>query len=260
MSPGCTNCYAETWAKRHGHDVWGPAGTTPRRVLSDAYWQQPLKWAAKARKAGVRSKVFCSSMADVFEDHPTVASQRLRLWPLIAATADALDWLLLTKRPENVIAHEDGPMVPNDWLYEHVGFPRNVWIGASAENQEWYNRRLPYLRNIPAAVLFWSMEPLVGPIAIHVSDKASWVIVGGESGYNARPIHPRWVRSLRDQCEVLGIKFFMKQWGEWAESAMRMEYPNSTPHVFNDGTLMMRIGKKAAGRLLDGREWNEMPS
>lgn len=143
VSPGCAHCYAETLSKRFGQHIWGPAKTTPRRMMRDAYWRQPLTWNAHALSLGVRKRVFCASMADVFEDHPMVASARLRLWDLIEQTP-GLDWLLLTKRPEHVHT-----MLPAAWLATP---PHNVWFGTSVEDQQRANERIPALLNVPAAV------------------------------------------------------------------------------------------------------------
>lgn len=120
VSPACRSCYAEAWASRWGHEVWRRGG--PRRMLSDAAWARPLKWNRDARRAGVPARVFCASMADVFEDHPQLPEPRKRLWDLIEATPD-LHWQLLTKRAGNVAG-----MVP--W---GGSWPPNVWIGCSAE-------------------------------------------------------------------------------------------------------------------------------
>ena len=127
VSPACQNCYAEAMAKRWGYDVWGPG---ERRTLSDSYWRQPLSWDAEARREGVRRRVFACSMCDVFEDHPTVAREREKLWALIARTT-YLDWLLLTKRPENIAR-----FCP--WQDR---WPPHVWAMATAESQEWLDRR-----------------------------------------------------------------------------------------------------------------------
>ena len=221
VSPGCEHCYAETLAKRYGYGVWGPAKTTPRRTMSANYWQQPIKWNAAAEKAGERKRVFCCSMADVFEDHPTNEQERVKLWALIEQTS-MLDWQLLTKRPENITR-----MVPPAWLQKPR---RNVWYGTSAEDQRRLDERLPHLLAVPAQVRFLSCEPLLGPldlklfrismtkwgIATPLFMALQWVIAGGESGYGARPMHPDWARSLRDQCHATGsdgTRFFMKQMG-----------------------------------------------
>ena len=151
VSPGCSRCYAEVWAKRTGHDVWGARGE--RRTFGAKHWAEPLAWNAAARHAGQRRRVFCASMADVFEDHPALPPERAKLWPLVEATP-WLDWLLLTKRIENVAG-----MLPwgDSW-------PGNVWIGTSVENQEWAEKRIPVLLHLPAIVRFVSCEPLIGPV------------------------------------------------------------------------------------------------
>jgi protein gp37 len=203
VSPGCLHCYAESLSKRYGFDVWGPPKTTQRRVMSDNYWKQPIRWNKQATTSGVRRRVFCCSMADVFEDHPTNESQRPRLWEMIESTP-MLDWLLLTKRPENM-----RDMLPPQWLHT----PRqNVWLGTSTENQEWFDKRIDHLLSTPAVVHYLSAEPLIGSIDTQ-GYKPSWVIVGGESGRGARPMQIEWARELRNQCQDKGVAFFMKQLG-----------------------------------------------
>jgi len=259
VSAGCEHCYAETFSKRTGHNIWGPAKTTERRVFGDKHWAEPLKWNEKATEAGERHRVFCASMADVFEDHPQLVAERQRLFELIDRTPH-LDWLLLTKRPENIQR-----LWPFGWYDDQFTWP-NVWIGTSVENQEMANKRIPELLKIPAAVRFLSMEPLLGPVDLgrafpcgyycdpdagggghhdhpfwsRVASPIHWVIVGGESGHNARPMHIDWAASLRDQCQTAGVAFLFKQWGEHSSTGAR-------------------VGKKAAGRLLDGELFNEFP-
>ena len=246
VSPGCEHCYAETFAKRTGHNIWGPAATTERRIFGDKHWAEPLKWHADALQAGERRRVFCSSMADVFEDHPQLIDERLRLWKLIDQTPQ-LDWLLLTKRPENI-----DYMAPCSWVA--AGFPGNVWIGTSVENQAMADKRIPILAGIPATVRFLSCEPLLGPVDLspYMGEEyatgvewsgmcemaqeppdVQWVIVGGESGPKARPMQADWVRSIRDQCTGAGVAFHFKQWGG--------------------------VRKHETGRILDGRTWDEYP-
>ena len=284
VSPGCEHCYAETFSKRTGHHIWGPAATTQRRLFGNKHWAEPLKWNREAEAAGERHRVFCASMADVFEDHPQLISERVRLWRLIEDTPH-LDWLLLTKRPENTTR-----MMPT---YLH-GYPRNIWLGTSVENQQQADKRIPELLKVPAAVRFLSCEPLLGlvdisgrsldsvwindindPLINEECNLIDWVIVGGESGPKARPMHPNWARSLRDQCTAAGVAFHFKQWGEWLPFGMKqptwdfeaseyfqnLENRHVTKFEFHDPSrrTMYRVGKKAAGRLLDGREWNEYP-
>lgn len=225
VSPGCNHCYADTWATRWGFDVWGPPKTTARRTFDAKHWAEPLKWNAKAEAEGVRRRVFCSSMCDVFEDHPTIIAELAKLWPLIRATP-WLDWQLLTKRPERIAAN-----LPSDW--GERGYA-NVWLGTSVESLE-YIERIADLLKSPAAVHFLSAEPLLGRLdvqnylmssdgfcldddgdVVHVNDGGrglSWIICGGESGPGARSMDLEWARLLRDHCEQIGTAFFLKQLG-----------------------------------------------
>lgn len=237
ISQGCKHCYAETWANRYGHDIWGP--NKARRTFGEQHWGGPLKWHAAAVKQGRRVRVFCSSMADVFEDNSSLDSERLKLWDIIAETP-MLDWILLTKRPENMV-----PMTP--W---GAAWPDNVWALTSVEDQEAADTRLPHLLKVPAKVRGLSVEPLLGSVDLtpwirHIH----WVIVGGESGSSARPIQPDWVRNIRSICNQHQVAFFFKQWGRWAPN------PDSGAPA-----TMLPMGKKASGRTLDGRTWSELPS
>lgn len=229
VSPGCKNCYAEYLAVHRRHmPIWGPASTTSRKKMSDDHWKQPLKWNQKAEQAGKRARVFCASMADVFEDHPDVVEERERLWTLIEQTPN-LDWLLLTKRPENI-----EKMVPERWEpYLGKGMPINVWIGTSVENQEMFDLRWPLLESAARAcgieILFLSIEPQIGPINIQealieheMGDEewrtftrtVDWVIQGGESGSGYRPFDAQWARDVRDQCAPFEeVAYFFKQHG-----------------------------------------------
>lgn len=302
VSPGCDHCYAETFAHRFGGG-WGKGA--PRRLTSESNWKLPLRWNRAAEKAGRRDRVFCASLADVF-DNEVPDAWRDRLFALIDCTPN-LDWLLLTKRPQVALKYMNPPSI----------MP-NVWLGTSVENQPMADLRIPTLLKIPAAKRFLSVEPLLGPVDLWSSANyqlpdgsfgsafawgkgVNWVIVGGESGPKARPMHPAWARSIRDQCVAAGVPFFYKQWGEWAEvgsealperfsdpacdrfrclcsngfvgpltmeSAILHSHPR-WPQCFPDGPdanaickniEMLRVGKKAAGRLLDGREWNEVPT
>jgi len=209
VSPACDNCYAETWSKRSGLVQWG---NHPRRRTSAAYWQQPLKWNKRAEAEGVRRRVFCCSLADVF-DNQVDPQWRVDLWSMIDATP-SLDWLLLTKRPQNIAG-----MMPVWWEGD---VPGNLWFGTTVENQEEANRRIPILNTVPAAVRFLSCEPLLGPIDIPAACESEWargkpvlihwVIAGGESGPHRRPMDLAWMRSLRDQCARSFVPFFAKQY------------------------------------------------
>jgi protein gp37 len=171
VSEGCKNCYAEARAKRVGTVQWGPSGT--RRVASESYWKQPLKWDREAKAAGERRRVFCASLADVFEDRPELVEPRARLFGIIDVTPN-LNWLLLTKRPRNVrpLAYRawckpvSGHVSQNEGDGRKWKFPSNVWLGVSVENQLAADERIPVLMKIPAAVRFLSCEPLLGPVDV----------------------------------------------------------------------------------------------
>lgn len=262
VSPACKHCYAAALPPAYRrHAQWG--AHTDRMPASDSYWAQPLAWDRKARKEGVRRRVFCASTADVFEDRADLDPLRERLWDLIQKTPN-LDWLLLTKRPE----------VMFKWSQSHP-WPVNAWAGTTVESQEWADRRIPALLRVPAPVRFLSCEPLLGAVVLQglapgesmqtdlyrewltVTGPSSypyrenggihWVIAGGESGPGARPPHPDWFRGLRDQCREARVPFHFKQWGEFA------------PVGDGFGVNVQRVGKSAAGRLLDGVEHNEFP-
>ncbi|PTS76547.1 hypothetical protein DBR17_14545 [Sphingomonas sp. HMWF008] len=246
MSPACKHCYAESWAKRVGQNVWGI--NSERRFFGDSHWAEPLKWNAAATATGERDRVFCASMADVFEDRSDLDPSRERLWKLIEATP-ALDWLLLTKRPDRV-------PTCTPWSEK---WPANVWLGTTVENQEWAEKRLPQLAAIPAAVRFISAEPLLGPLDLSAwSDSIDWVITGGESGPKARPSSPSWFLELMNQCMAAEIPFHFKQWGDWAPG-QGINLAKVRSESVEDGTTMLRIGKKSAGRMLDGTVWNGLP-
>lgn len=376
VSQGCQNCYAEALSLRNPATLgkWGAGGT--RVVAVPSYWAQAHKWdrdvlLAKHQPCGcvvctcedeeqchgcgakncgdhpvgkmpnpvyIRPRVFCSSLADVFEDwggpmvYPdkngpdgvspvwwdntvgmvpkgktgerlaTMDDVRLHLFETIRTTP-YLDWLLLTKRPQNWAKCIEGVLkliesLPDwdtpgthrweplrdwlaDWFVLHEP-PANVWIGTTVEDQERADKRIPQLLQIPAKVRFLSCEPLLGPVDLRFEcddpdddnpagkifrnalapgfgiKPIHWVICGGESGPKARPMHPDWARSLRDQCAAAGVPFLFKQWGEYCPAEGR---PESLTHIHRwpDNTAMVRPGKKAAGRLLDGQEHNGFP-
>lgn len=210
ISPGCDHCYAATFDKRvHGigKGHWGP--NADHRRFGDAHWREPEKWNRDAEKAGVRRRVFCASMADVFEGRPEDRTDRERLFRLIESTP-SLDWLLLTKRPENMVE-----FAPAHW---RRAWPANVWAGCTVEDQEHADRRVPELLKVPAVVRFLSVEPMLGAIRIadYFDDPSgiNWVIVGAESGHGARPMSVEWARSMRDQCAASGVTFFFKQFAD----------------------------------------------
>jgi protein gp37 len=236
VSPECDNCYAE--ADRKWSHLWGK--DAPRQVTSDPYWRQVARWNKLALDAGERHRVFCGSYCDVMEDFDGELLkggcnddlQDIRKWLYgEIGRCKSLDFLLLTKRPQNFrrflpeswIAYP----LPNVWGMTTVGARKSLW-------------RIDALRDTPFTVRCLSIEPLVEDLGTLDLRGIHGVIVGGESGHHARPMQPDWARSIRDQCIASGVKFFFKQWGE------------------HDSGLV-RIGKKRAGRLLDGRTWDELP-
>lgn len=276
VSPGCDHCYAEGWAKRSGMVTWGPHGT--RKLTSAANWRQPLRWNAQAEREGRRFRVFCASLADVF-DNRVPQQWHSELFDLIERTPH-LDWLLLTKRPQNI---------PDlIWPKWDDGLPLNIWLGTTVENQEEADRRIFHLIRVPAAVHFLSCEPLLGPVDLSLPmqeyqhrpsfiSRINWVIAGGESGGKARPMAPIWAKSLRDQCAAAGVPFLFKQWGEWAPTRpvpggdfgadMRA---GRVVQVYGDGrepdghfragdAHLRRVGKATAGRRLDGATHDGFP-
>ena len=253
VSPACQNCYAELWAKRTGHQVWGKGKL--RRFFNDRHWNEPIIWNEEAAKTKLRRRVFCASMADVFEDNEALNIWRERLWALISITP-WLDWLLLTKRPESI-----EQMVPWQW-----DWPKNVWLGTTVENANYAEKRLPLLLKHPAAVRFLSCEPLLGPIDLRPWFNArklhpiDWVIAGGESGPRARPMHPDWVTSLLHQCQEAEVAFHFKQWGHWVPAELSSISQPQTMVFDNERPVKMaRLAKKIAGRTLEGSTWNGLP-
>lgn len=254
VSPACDNCYAELWAKRMGKQLWGTSA--PRRFFGDTHWREPLRWNEEARIAQHRERVFCASMSDVFERRAELNEQRKRLWALIEQTTN-LDWLLLTKRPQNIER-----MAPwsDTW-------PSNVWVGTSVENQQIAEQRLPFLLKNNAAVRFLSCEPLLGPLNLRSWFKRKglyaidWVIAGGESGPGSRPMHPDWAAGLLRQCQEFGVPFHFKQWGHWAPAELLRETPAATLLTLSNErpVRMARVGKKLAGRILEGTTWDGIP-
>lgn len=306
VGPGCDHCYAEALMdKRHGRARWGGPGkgVGTRVRTAPSSWAKPLKWQRDAGRFllehGRRQRVFCASLADVF-DNEAPGEWRFDLARLIEATP-SLDWLLLTKRIGNAAAMLDDMFLP---LPTHAPrIPANVWLGATVVNQAEADRDVPKLLATKAAlgvsVAFLSCEPLLGPVSLtfslegdHISrdflrgtwshdgdpyrdgpldrrlpSRIDWVIVGGESGAGekTRPMHPDWPRSLRDQCAAAGVPFLFKQWGEFipciSGQSLAPDGTSPGPERWNDDSTawMRRVGKKAAGRKLQGVEHNGFP-
>jgi protein gp37 len=236
VSPACDNCYAEIDSARNLHgwgNLWGKDAA--RHITSDAYWRQPLTWNRQAEREGIRKRVFCGSMCDVMERRDDLNEPRQRLFKLIEDTPN-LDWLLLTKRPQ-----EYRHFLPLTWRANPLP---NVWLMTTVESQD-YVWRIGELMKVPAAVYGVSIEPMLSLIVLPSEflqlGTRGWVIAGGESGRsNLRPTPIEWFRFLRDQAVPARVPFHFKQWGE-----------------FN--SELVKIGKKKAGRELDGRTWDELP-
>lgn len=281
VSPGCDHCYAETFAERFrgtpGHYFENGFDVQLRPDKLD----QPLEWRKPRR-------IFVNSMSDLFHDQ--VPDKYIAQVFAIMAAAPQHTFQVLTKRhgrmrsllSSSAFVRRCAPIWP---------LP-NVWLGVSVENQQWADIRIPALLDTPAAVRFLSCEPLLGPVDLGLADLCpdclglggwpchtdgyhykrpgiDWVIVGGESGRGARPMHPEWARQLRDQCQAVGVPFLFKQWGEWCP-IWNLRSPKAIPpgpyvhaeHLFRTplGVFrMQRVGKKNAGRELDGRTWDEFP-
>jgi protein gp37 len=250
--------------KAHRHpELW----EGERRRTSANLWLQPFKWNRRCAELGIRERVFTNSLAD-FLDNQVPSRWRDDAWHRIDQCR-CLDWMILSKRPEN------GPkMLPDP----RTGTPEwgdgwsNVWFGTTVEDRKRkYN--IEKLRRIPARVRFLSIEPLLEDLGELDLTGIHLVIVGGESGPKARPMHPDWARSIRDQCEAAGVPFFFKQHGEWVPlhasengeghriviDASGRDVSGSIAAQDHTCAMMFRVGKKRAGRMLDGRTHDEMP-
>lgn len=302
VSPACDGCYAEALMdKRYGRVEWGAPGKgNGTRVRTSAgNWHQPIRWNKKAAAEGTRPFVFCSSLADVF-DNQVPTAWRTDLFELIRSTRN-LVWLLLTKRPQNIVRMY-GAAFDMPW-------PRNAAIGTTVEDQERADLNVPALLRAKAdlnpAFAFLSCEPLLGPVdltivyeqvpggevngpALDATHRGAiwrpphpepemiphvaidWVITGGETdqgGHQARPSHPDWYRSLRDQCAAASVAYHHKQNGEWLggdqipEDVTIPSGWSSDCGIIDadDNRRVWRVGKKFSGRLLDGVEHNARP-
>jgi protein gp37 len=301
VSEGCKNCYAERVANRYSGPGLPYDGTiTDGRwngqiKLVPEVLDKPLRWRKPRR-------IFVNSMSDLFHENVPLEYIAQVFDVMASATADCGKnhkheeecWCgdphifqILTKRPERMrrVINEELPEFVAELMWgdstlsmaigDHWPLP-NVWLGVSVENQRTADERIPLLLQTPAAVRFLSIEPMIGPVNLDgiwgypgSADGAQldnwpihWVIVGGESGPGARPMHPDWVRGLRDQCQAAGVPFFFKQWGEWAAISQPVDVYHASCgfQTLGPGQGCKRVGKKAAGRILDGRTWDEFPS
>jgi protein gp37 len=298
VSDGCRNCYAavDTFARTQrakGRELWGPKAD--RHRTSPANWRKPYAWnenaawvecescawrgefkdtvfageirvcpSCKGNVVTTRQHVFVGSLMDICEDHPQITTDmRVDIVDTVE-TCKNLDWLWLTKRPENF---------NRLWLDLFGGkLPDNLWVGTTIENQKEADKRIPELMQINAKRRFLSCEPLIGHVDLfsawtfhrqplvkpsEIAEGIHWVIVGGESGPKARPMHPDWARNLRDQCSAAGIPFHFKHWGEWGTDPRA---GHSTGCLVCNGEPMFKVGRRSSGRLLDGIEYNEFPN
>ena len=269
-SPGCQNCYAAPMARRNAGRNGYPSGDGFAVTFHPKRLQEPMRWRKPA-------KIFVCSMGDLF--HPDVKDEWLDKIFAVMAMCPQHTFMVLTKRPERMREYMAGNCTER-WLDEAVDlvynceyvdwktFPLpNVWLGVTAENQEQTDKRIPVLLDTPAAKRFVSVEPMLGPVDVrrYLYDRSTvldWVICGGETGPKARPMHPDWVRSLRDQCQIAETPFFFKQWGEWAPDCLCEKagacrsIARPEPGIIGD---MFCCGKRAAGHLLDGKEWRQVP-
>jgi protein gp37 len=318
-STGCLNCYAEGINKRFG-DGKAYAQRDVKLVLNEKALEKPLKWK-KPRRIFIQdmSDLFLPNMDKLFPDY--IDSKYLcQIIDMIKETPQHT-YIMLTKYPEEMKLLFMGHYFWHEPLHFENGEPlKNLWLGVTAENQEQADKRIPILLQIPAAVRFLSIEPMLGPvdltkICLIKSDggvngskpditfnaltgwhgganrpektKLDWIIAGGESGPKARPLHPNWARGVRDQCVGANVPFFFKQWGEW-KPELQIEdgkrplvrdwfkwgvldktgkfFPSTTPWNGKQGEysdtseyVMYKVGKKAAGRELSGKIWNEFP-
>lgn len=265
ISAGCRSCYAETLANR----FWGDRKFTNVQMHEDR-----LIELRKSFKKLNGKKVFVCDVSDLFHDDVSfefIAKIFHEFYYLPNTT-----FQILTKRPQRALEFFKwaSPVFFDKKFSQQYIVQQNIWIGVSCENQEQADKRIPILLQIPAAVRFLSCEPLIGPIDLSAflpspngeGPGVRWVIAGGESGGKlARPMHPDWVRSLRDQCAAANVPFFFKQWGEWAPGSEYGEgmislNPDKKHHLFDDFTGMYRAGKSKSGNLLDGKQHLNFPA
>lgn len=266
VSEGCRHCYAEMMAKR----FWG------ERNFSDVQCHEerlgdPLKWKKPAR-------IFVNSMSDLFH-HDVPIGFIAGVWSSMLV-ADHHTFIVLTKRPKRMLdvvskLHSDH--------YFYTNHLPNVWLGVSVEDQVTADERIPLLLQTPAAKRVVSIEPALGPVSLQgwdgkyqrnylgsegIKDRTKrgpidWVIMGGESGPGARPMHKNWAYNVLDQCQEAEVPFFFKQWGAWCRAPFPwLNEEDGDPkggHTFSDGYQVIRVGKSEAGRLLYGKVWNEVP-
>jgi protein gp37 len=281
VSQGCAHCYAKRIFERfHPGEDFSKIQLHPEKLDDPFHWKNS-------------QRIFVNSMSDLF--HPDIPFGFIDDVFAVMTGCSRHTFMVLTKRPERMLEWSKQYYLPG------ANRSSNIWLGVTAENQKAAEERIPFLLQVPAAVRFISVEPMLGPVNLArvrwariAVDKSNydlfgapapdeiwscrnvlqskpgdqynkpmiglnWIICGGESGPDARPINPAWVRSLRDQCVAAGVPFFFKQWGEWTP-----EYPQgislaNRKETYIDGYHYYRVGKAKAGRLLDGDQWDQFP-
>lgn len=286
VSAGCKNCYAIPMSHRLAHidsTKEKYAGVTEKTQVGNINFTGKVNFDEKALLAPLKRKkptmYFVNSMSDMF--HENVSFEWIDKIMAVIALCPQHTFQVLTKRPERMKEYFEmtagGADIQRE-MYAIAGYDSkmasnfslplpNLWLGVSVENQEQADKRIPYLLETPAQVRFLSCEPLLEQVYLPSLPKIDWVIVGGESGKGTRPMHPDWVRNIRNQCEATGTKFFFKQWGEYLPID-QFKYIQENPCFDNielvsttiQGCNYFHIGKHKAGRLLDGMEYNETPN
>jgi protein gp37 len=244
-SEGCRHCYMFRDKARYGQDPTDIHRSAPATFRAPLRWQREVE---RGERTGTDCLVFTCSWSDWFIKEAD--AWRDDAWAIVR-DCPGLIFQILTKRADRMTDH-----LPAYW----PEIRDRCWLGVSAEDQRNYDQRRPYVDADLAPVMWWSLEPLLGPISLGIEEykhRPAWVVVGGESGDKARPMHPQWARSIRDECRLAGVAFHFKQHGEWIEwdgsqsPSLSFRFPDMLP--------MVRVGKKAAGRLLDGVTWDQLP-
>ncbi len=302
VSQGCKNCYAERWAARIRPGVpFTEVRLHPERLEQPLHWKKPCRIFVNSMSDLFHEDVSIDFLDQVFAVMTMCHHHTFQV--LTKRPARMLEYLKEIQDDDRDVHRWEGWAVEISNSPCAAGLvddaewpPRNIWLGVSVEDQATADERISLLLQTPAAVRFVSYESALGPLSIpglllpcgrsrdailgghlcnlcHSAQTIDWLICGGESGSHARPMHPDWARSVRDQCRVAGVPFFFKQWGEWApynrelgvigsRNCLWTPYSDGPRHevrILDGGQYVARFGKKAAGRLLDGREWSEYP-
>ena len=255
VSPGCDNCYARTFTERWRGVKGHPFENGFDIRLAPDRLNLPHKWAEP-------KMIFTNSLSDLF--HREIPFEFVARGFDVMLATPRHTYQVLTKRPERMAEFVKRYLLSKGLQQ----LPENIWLGTSVESQK-FTYRAEVLKSIACHTRFLSMEPLLGPVEDLILKDIHWVIVGGESGHGARYMHPDWARSIRDQCHGAGVDFFFNQWGQWLPDDQVVHIKDNPAWLHKNwensmldigrGVWALPIGKTAAGRLLDGREYNEMP-